>query len=53
MNNSYLLDTNILIYYFNGIVEEEYLTEFLKSSFNIFIITKIEFLGWQKLNLDK
>lgn len=53
MKNRYLLDTNIVIYYFNGIVEEEAISEILKSSFNISIITKIEFLSWQKLILDK
>jgi predicted nucleic acid-binding protein len=52
MNNNFLLDTNILIYYFNGIIDDEYIDTFLKESFNISIITKIEFLGWQKLNLD-
>jgi len=53
MKNKYLLDTNIIIYYFNGITEEESITEILKSSFNISIITKIEFLSWQKLISDK
>ncbi len=53
MKNRYLLDTNIVIYYFNGITEEESITEILKSSFNISIITKIEFLSWQKLISDK
>lgn len=53
MKNRYLLDTNIIIYYFNGITEEESITEILQSSFNISIITKIEFLSWQKLNSDE
>ncbi len=53
MKNKYLLDTNIVIYYFNGITEEEPITKILKSSFNISIITKIEFLSWQKFILDK
>ena len=53
MKNRYLLDTNILIYYFNGITEEESITTILKNSFNISIITKIEFLSWQKLISDK
>ena len=53
MKNRYLLDTNIIIYYFNGIIEEESITEILRSSFNISIITKIEFLSWQKFISDK
>lgn len=48
-----MLDTNIIIYYFNGITEEKSITKILKSSFNISIITKIEFLSWQKLISDK
>ena len=46
----YLLDTNILIYYFaDGIPSKEIdkTEEILKTSFNISIITKIEFLGWE------
>ena len=47
----YLIDTNILIYHFaDKIPEEEQLkiNTILKNSFNISIITEIEFLGWQK-----
>ena len=47
----YLIDTNILIYYFAGIIpakENENLEHILKTSFNVSIITKIEFLGWGK-----
>jgi len=53
MKNRYLLDTNIIIYYFNGLTEEDPITEILQSSFNISIITKIEFLSWQKLSSDE
>ena len=53
MKNKYLLDTNIVIYFFNGITDDESLLEILKSSFNISIITKIEFLSWQKLSNDE
>ena len=53
MKNKYLLDTNIVIYFFNGITDDESLIEILKSSFNISIITKIEFLSWQKLSNDE
>jgi len=52
-NNSFLIDTNILIYYFNGIELDEKINNILSSSFNISIITKIEFLSWQKLYKDK
>ena len=48
-----LLDTNIIIYYFNGIITDNRIDKILKESFNISIITKIEFLSWQKLRKDK
>ncbi len=46
----YLIDTNILIYHTNG---SEVVLDFLieltdESSLNISILTKIEFLGWDK-----
>lgn len=53
MKNKYLLDTNIVIYFFNKITDDESLIEILRSSFNISIITKIEFLSWQKLFDDE
>jgi predicted nucleic acid-binding protein len=49
MKNRFLLDTNIIIYYFNGIVLEGEIDDILRNNFNISIITKIEFLSWQKL----
>jgi len=49
MKNKYLIDTNIVIYYFNGIIVDEVVHTILEQSFNISIITKIEFLSWQKL----
>lgn len=49
MKNKYLIDTNIVIYYFNGIIADEVIHTILEQSFNISIITKIEFLSWQKL----
>lgn len=52
MKNRYLLDTNVVIYFFNGLTDDEALIEILRSSFNISIITKIEFLSWQKLLHD-
>jgi len=53
LNDKFLFDTNIIIYYFNGIVTDSKIDNILKESFNISIITKIEFLSWQKLREDK
>ena len=53
MRDKFLLDTNIIIYYFNGIIDGDTIDSILKESFNISIITKIEFLSWQKLRTDK
>lgn len=47
----YLVDTNILIYYFADAIPDSELNnveQIFKKSFNISIITKIEFLGWNK-----
>lgn len=47
----YLFDTNILIYYFNGLIADkdvETVDDLLQNSFNISIISKIEFLGWSE-----
>ena len=43
---AYLIDTNIVIYYFNGLTDDESIHSLLMESFNTSIITKIEFLGW-------
>lgn len=51
MDKKYLVDTNILIYYFVDAVPEreiEKMEKIFKTSFNISIITKVEFLGWRK-----
>lgn len=53
MKNKYLIDTNIIIYFFNGITNDKNIYEILKKSFNISIITKIEFLSWHKLAEDE
>ena len=53
ISNKLLLDTNIIIYYFNGIITDSKIDQIFKESFNISIITKIEFLSWQKLRKDK
>jgi predicted nucleic acid-binding protein len=47
--NKYLLDTNTIIYFFNGITDDKNIFEIFRSSFNISIITKIEFLSWPRL----
>ena len=52
MNDNFLLDTNIIIYYFNGLIADDRIDTILKNSFNISIITKIEFLSWKKLKSD-
>ena len=51
--NNLLLDTNIIIYYFNGLVSDKRIDDILKKGFNISIITKIEFLSWPKLYGDE
>ena len=50
MGEGFLIDTNILIYYLADAIPEEELPtieEILRKSFNVSIITKIEFLGWK------
>lgn len=49
----YLIDTNIVIYYFNGLTDDENLHIRFAESFNVSIITKIEFLGWGKFSEDR
>ena len=49
--NKYLLNTNILIYYFADEIppkELETIEDIFKTSFYISVITRIEFLGWKK-----
>ena len=51
MGPEFLIDTNILVYYFDDqIPTHAALTvdEIFSESFNISIITSIEFLGWHK-----
>ena len=55
MGKKYLIDTNILIYYFaNQISKKELgkIESIFRESFNVSIITKIEFLGWKKHTED-
>lgn len=47
---SFLIDTNILIYYLAGAIPDEekpVIDRILQESFNISIITRIELLGWK------
>jgi len=49
----YLIDTNIVIYYFNGslsVPAKEKVTEMLTDDFNISIISKMEFLGFSRFD---
>ncbi len=50
----YLIDTNILIYHTRGSEESiSFMTSILsQEAFNISVITKIEFLGWDKHTPD-
>lgn len=52
--SKYLIDTNVLIYHTNGIKKGiDFITDvILKKSFNISVITKIEFLGWNRHTID-
>ncbi len=50
---SYLIDTNVVIYYFNGLTADDDLHELLKKDFRISIITKIEFLGWSEFGVNR
>ena len=50
---AYLIDTNVVIYYFNGLTQDETLHDVITTSFNIYIITKIEFLGWGQFLADE
>jgi len=46
----YLIDTNILIYFFDGKLSEKQrktIIELFEQSFNISVISKIEFLGFK------
>src|SRR4030065_1737974 len=52
--NEYLIDTNILIYHTKGSQHTiAFITDLInKHAFNIFILTKIEFFGWDKHTPD-
>ena len=53
MGKKFLIDTNILIYYFDNLIpeySEQIVDDIFIDSFNISIISKIEFLGWHKFS---
>lgn len=53
MDKGYLIDTNIIIYYFNDSLPYstlDFIEEIFKRSFNISTITKIELLGWHRID---
>ncbi len=55
MGEGFLIDTNILIYYLADAIPKEELPkveEILRESFNVSIITKMEFLGWKGHTLE-
>jgi len=56
MGERFLVDTNIIIYFLKGEIpndHEEKVTEIFAESFYISTITKIEVLGWHKLDADE
>lgn len=48
--STHLIDTNILIYYLNGDIptENTVIDDLIQTSFNISVLTKIEFLSWSE-----
>ncbi len=56
MGKKFLIDTNILIYYFDDLIpedSEQLVDDIFVDSFNISIISKIEFLGWHKFSEEQ
>lgn len=49
----FLIDTNVVIYYFNGLIHDDAFHDLLAGSFNVSIITKIEFLSWGRFSSDE
>jgi predicted nucleic acid-binding protein len=53
MDKKYIIDTNIIIYYLDNKIPDSQLKKIEQifiDSFNISTITKIELLGWQKID---
>jgi predicted nucleic acid-binding protein len=56
MGPGFLIDTNILVYYYEGLIPAnavQELDKIFRQSFNISIISKIEFLGWPKYDEEQ
>lgn len=55
IEKGYLLDTNILIYYFNDTIPEDntFIDEIFEESFIVSVITKVEFLSWSGFLTDQ
>jgi predicted nucleic acid-binding protein len=56
MGKTFLIDTNVLIYYFDNLIpadSEQMVDNIFINSFNISIISKIEFLGWHKFSEEQ
>ncbi|RPI71367.1 MAG: type II toxin-antitoxin system VapC family toxin [Desulfobacteraceae bacterium] len=56
MGQGFLIDTNILIYYYEGLIPGNTVQEverIFRQSFNISIISRIEFLGWSKFDEEQ
>lgn len=56
MGKKFLIDTNILIYYFDNLIpedSEQTVDNIFVNSFNISIISKIEFLGWHRFSVEQ
>lgn len=52
MEQKFLIDTNVIIYYMDGKIPDthiEKVSEIFRNSFNISTITKIEIMGWHKI----
>ena len=55
MEEKYIIDTIILIYFLDGKIPDKQLSKIEKlfiESFNIYTITKIELLGWQRIDSE-
>jgi len=51
MGTRFLIDTNILIYYIGNVIPQasvKKMNQIIAETFNISIISKIEFLGWHR-----
>jgi predicted nucleic acid-binding protein len=52
MEKEFLIDTNIIIYYLNGVIPADHydkVSDIFRDSFNISTISKIEVLGWHRI----